>query len=88
MTVPRMNLPEYAETAGARREMLRKSSGGQPGDPYRAADAIIKAVESSDPPLHLVLGKDALARARDTLRKRLDVFDRWEAVTLTADYPD
>ena len=68
--------------------MLRKSSGSQPGDPYRAADAIIKAVESSDPPLHLVLGKDGLARARDSLRNRLDVFDRWEAVTLTADYPD
>ena len=88
MTVPKTTLPEYAETAGARRELLRKSSGSQPGDPYRAADAIIKAVESSDPPLHLVLGKDALVRARDVLKKRLDVFDRWEAVTLTADYPD
>ena len=88
MTVPGTTLPEYAETAGARRELLRKSSGNQPGDPCRAADAIIKAVESSDPPLHLVLGKDGLARARDTLRKRLDIFDRWEAVTLAADYPD
>jgi NAD(P)-dependent dehydrogenase (short-subunit alcohol dehydrogenase family) len=88
MTVPGTTLPEYAETAGARRELLRKSSGNQPGDPCRAAYAIIKAVESSDPPLHLVLGKDGLARARDTLRKRLDIFDRWEAVTLAADYPD
>ena len=78
---------EYAETAGARRKQLRKSSGNQPGDPYRAADAIIKAVESKDPPLHLVLGKNALDRARDSLTKRLAIFDEWEAVTLSADYP-
>jgi hypothetical protein len=86
MTIPKITLPEYAETAGARREQLRKSSGHQPGDLHRAADAIIKAVESDDPPLHLLLGKFALDRARDTLTKRLRIFDEWEAVTLSADY--
>ena len=50
-------------------------------------DAIIKAVESDDPPLHLVLGKIALDRARDTMKKRLAIFDAWETVTLSADYP-
>jgi len=44
-------------------------------------------VESDDPPLHLVLGKLALDRARDVLTKRLGIFDKWEAVTLSADYP-
>ncbi len=86
MTIPKVTLAEYAETAGARREQLRKSRGHQPGDPHRAADAIIKAVESDDPPLHLLLGKFALDRARDTLTKRLRIFDEWEAVTLSADY--
>ena len=88
MTLPDVTLPEYAETAGARRKQLRESSGNQPGDPYRAADAIIKAVESEDPPLHLLLGKNALDLVRDSLTKRLAIFDAWEAVTVSADYPD
>jgi hypothetical protein len=53
----------------------------------RSHDAIIAAVESDDPPLHLVLGRNALERARTALSKRLETFDRWEAVTLSTDYP-
>jgi NAD(P)-dependent dehydrogenase (short-subunit alcohol dehydrogenase family) len=87
MTIPKRTLDAYAETAGARRKQLRENSGKQAGDPVRAADAIIKAVESDDPPLHLVLGKMALDRAREALTRRLAIFDKWEAVTLSADYP-
>jgi NAD(P)-dependent dehydrogenase (short-subunit alcohol dehydrogenase family) len=87
MTIPRHTIDAYAETAGARRKQLKASSGNQPGDPARAADAIIEAVESEDPPLHLVLGKVALDRAREALTRRLAIFDKWEAVTLGADYP-
>ena len=87
MTIPKSTIDDYAPTAGARRSQLRESSGTQPGDPVRAADAIIRAVESDDPPLHLVLGKVALDRARDALNKRLAIFDAWEPVTLSADYP-
>jgi NAD(P)-dependent dehydrogenase (short-subunit alcohol dehydrogenase family) len=87
MTIPKTTLDAYAETAGARRKQLKENSGKQPGDPVRAADAIINAVESDDPPLHLVLGKMALDRARDALARRLAIFDAWEAVSLSADYP-
>jgi NAD(P)-dependent dehydrogenase (short-subunit alcohol dehydrogenase family) len=87
MTIPKQTLDAYASTAGVRRQQLRDNSGKQPGDPIRAADAIIQAVESDDPPLHLVLGKVALDRVRDAMAKRLAVFDQWEAVTLGADYP-
>jgi NAD(P)-dependent dehydrogenase (short-subunit alcohol dehydrogenase family) len=87
IVIPKTTLDAYAETAGARRAQLKASSGKQAGDPVRAADAIIKAVESDDPPLHLVLGKMALDRAREALTTRLAIFDEWEAVTLGADYP-
>jgi NAD(P)-dependent dehydrogenase (short-subunit alcohol dehydrogenase family) len=39
---------------------LYGSAGGQPGDPARAADAMIAAVESAAPPLRLLLGVDAI----------------------------
>jgi NAD(P)-dependent dehydrogenase (short-subunit alcohol dehydrogenase family) len=87
MTIPKQTLDAYAPTAGVRRQQLRENSGKQPGDPIRAADAIIQAVESDDPPLHLILGKVALDRVRDARARRLAVFDKWEAVTLGADYP-
>jgi hypothetical protein len=34
-----------------------------------------------------VLGRNALERARAAMSKRLEIFDRWETVTLSTDYP-
>ena len=81
-------ISDYAETAGRNRRSIRSNSGRQPGDPVRAAAAIIKAVESSDPPLHLLLGKAALKGANwklDLLRKN---FDAWQETTIGADFPE
>jgi NAD(P)-dependent dehydrogenase (short-subunit alcohol dehydrogenase family) len=81
-------IADYATTAQARTDTMRNYSGKQPGDPVRAAHAIIKAVESENPPLRLLLGKAALANARikvDALRRD---FDGWEAITTGADYPE
>ncbi|MBI1396666.1 MAG: SDR family NAD(P)-dependent oxidoreductase [Betaproteobacteria bacterium] len=77
----------YAETAGARRAEIQSYSGRQPGDPVRAADAIIKAVEAPNPPANLVLGRNGLDRVRAKLEGMLASIDEWEAVTLSADYP-
>ena len=78
----------YATTAGARRTQLLASSGKQAGDPVRAADAIIKIVESDDPPLHLVLGKTGVQRVRDELQQVLRTVDAWEAVSVATDFPE
>jgi NAD(P)-dependent dehydrogenase (short-subunit alcohol dehydrogenase family) len=81
-------ISDYASTAQARTDTMRTNSGKQPGDPVRAAEAIIKAVESDDPPLRLLLGKAALTNARikiDALKKD---FDGWESVSAGADFPE
>ena len=54
-----MPIEDYAATAVARRQHIQGYSGTQPGDPVRAAQAIIQAVSSPNPPLHLLLGKPA-----------------------------
>jgi hypothetical protein len=64
------------------------SSGRQPGDPVRAAAAIIKAVESPNPPLHLLLGNNALKGARWKLDMLRGQFDAWEETTVGADFPE
>ena len=81
-------IADYAETAGANRRSIRNASGKQPGDPVRAAAAIIAAVESPEPPLHLLLGKAALKGARWKLDLLQRNFDAWEETTVGADFPE
>jgi NAD(P)-dependent dehydrogenase (short-subunit alcohol dehydrogenase family) len=77
----------YADTAGKARSQVKASSGRQPGDPERAAEAIVKAVESPHSPHHLLLGKDAFVGATEQLERLRRDFSAWESVTLGADYP-
>jgi len=77
----------YAATAGASRSQIRASSGRQPGNPVRAAEAIVKAIESPHPPHHLLLGNDAFAGATQQLERLRGDFAAWESVTRGADFP-
>ena len=79
---------DYSETAHARYKQTSGYSGKQPGDPVRAAEAIVQAVEAANPPLHLVLGRPGLEFVRTKLNAlQKDIAD-WEDVTLGADYPE
>jgi NAD(P)-dependent dehydrogenase (short-subunit alcohol dehydrogenase family) len=73
-------MPEYAETVGPTRDYVRNNDGLQPGDPVKAADAIIAALDDDEPPLRLVLGEDAIANIRARLQTVSEELDRWEAV--------
>jgi NAD(P)-dependent dehydrogenase (short-subunit alcohol dehydrogenase family) len=88
MTPPAQTIDDYASTAAHRRAQLLASSGRQQGDPVRAADAIIDLVDHPDPPLHLVLGKVAVGRARAKLTAQLRSIDEWEAVSVGTEYPE
>lgn len=79
-------LPDYAATAGLARERLAAMAGKQAGDPVRAAAAIIQAVDSPNPPLHLVLGSDAYHRTRQMLDAFSTDVEAWKAVSIGADY--
>lgn len=83
-----IRIDDYEATAGVRRSQTEARSGKQPGDPVRAAEAIIAAVQSDSPPLHLVLGKPALDIARNKLVALKKDFDTWESTTLGADFPE
>ena len=80
-------IEDYAATAHANQNTIRGYSGNQPGDPVRAAKAIIKAVESDNPPVRLLLGAGALKGIRNKITElQLDV-DTWEDTTVWADHP-
>lgn len=80
-------IADYAATAGANKDSIRGYSGSQPGDPQRAAQAMIKVVESENPPYRLLLGQGALRSARAKLDLLKKDFDTWEETTVWADNP-
>ena len=77
----------YAATVGKAIERLDEVAGKQMGDPARAAEAIIAVVQADKAPLHLLLGSDALQRAREKLDAVIDEMDTWEDVTRSTDFP-
>ncbi|MES1214302.1 MAG: oxidoreductase [Bacteroidota bacterium] len=80
-------IDDYAATAGTNKISIRNNSGKQPGDPLRAAKAIVKVVETESPPLRLLLGNGALRGARNKLKELQVDYDTWEETTVGADSP-
>jgi NAD(P)-dependent dehydrogenase (short-subunit alcohol dehydrogenase family) len=77
----------YDETVGARRELIKATAEVLPGDPRRAADAVLMVTELDDPPLHLLLGRDVLSAFRLKLEELSTSIDRWESVTKDVGFP-
>ena len=81
-----IKIEDYNDTAGQNKASIRGYSGNQPGDPAKAALAIIKVVESPNPPLRLLLGEAALKGARVKLEELKTDFDAWQETTVGADF--
>lgn len=77
----------YAGTVGRALAYLDGIKGKQVGDPARGASAILAAVDAETPPMHLLLGSDALRRAREKEDAMIEEMDRWESVTRSTDFP-
>jgi NAD(P)-dependent dehydrogenase (short-subunit alcohol dehydrogenase family) len=73
-------MPEYADTVGPTRAYVRDGHLEQPGDPVKAAAAIVAALDSDEPPLRLVLGEDAIGNIRQRLQGVSAELDAWETV--------
>ncbi|QHM75041.1 3-oxoacyl-[acyl-carrier-protein] reductase FabG [Mixta theicola] len=80
-------LADYAETAGARMKNTANYSGKQPGDPARAAAAMIALAETENPPRHLVMGAFGFEAVTSKLRERLAQIEAWKETTLGTDFP-
>jgi NAD(P)-dependent dehydrogenase (short-subunit alcohol dehydrogenase family) len=81
-------MEDYSASVGQIRELLGRLDGNQPGDPERAARAIIRSVEDADPPLRLPLGRMALDHIREKLDKQRAELDSWADLSASSDFPD
>ena len=81
------HIPDYDPSSGKFRRFLETMNGRQPGDPTKAADAIMDTVAAENPPLRLVLGKYAIDKARRQLAAAARELDMGSGAGLAADFP-
>jgi len=82
-----VRIDAYADTAGARLDQTKGYSGTQPGDPARAAAAMIALAEEATPPRHMVLGKFGMDAVTGRLEERLAEIEGRRAASLATDFP-
>jgi NAD(P)-dependent dehydrogenase (short-subunit alcohol dehydrogenase family) len=75
-------IADYAQTAGQRRKENDTAHGTQPGDPAKAAEAIIAAVQAPNPPRLLLLGADAVEAYRAVADAQRHEVEQWREVSL------
>lgn len=71
-------IPDYDGTAGRTRQMIEDGAGAQPGDPAKAAAAILTALDAPDTPLRLPLGDDAVDAILGHLDSTQNDIRTWE----------
>ncbi|MEV5752421.1 oxidoreductase [Actinoallomurus sp. NPDC052308] len=79
-------IDDYAATAGAMRDAAAGLNHAQPGDPAKAARAIVEIAAAPEPPLRVQLGADTLQAFEaklDSFRKEMDI---WRHVALSTDH--
>lgn len=77
----------YTEVIQALEDWTRMN-GAQPGDPVRAAKAMIEVTRDSNPPMRLALGQDAYKRIEEKLASVKEDLNRYKAVTFSTDLTD
>ncbi|WP_079228813.1 oxidoreductase [Pseudomonas putida] len=79
------SISDYDASFDPVRKAREEKSGHQPGDPQKAARAMLTVIASPSPPTHLLLGSDALALVRDKLRQTLESIEQWEPLSRSTD---
>lgn len=77
--------PDYEPTVGA---VIRGTFGraeGARGDPAKVARAIVQLAGEKQPPVHLLLGSDAVSIAVAALTARAEEDARWKTLSLSTD---
>ncbi|NKL22996.1 oxidoreductase [Rhizobium leguminosarum] len=67
------------------REARQAVSGKQLGDPAKLAAAVLKLIESDNPPPQLLLGSDALRHVSERIVRLQQEIEAWKSVTVSTD---
>ena len=78
----------YEETVQQRSEFFKSGKFVPMGDPDKAAKVMVDLVDDTEPPVHLVLGSEAISILKDANNKRDDEMEKWLSVSLSTDHDD
>jgi NAD(P)-dependent dehydrogenase (short-subunit alcohol dehydrogenase family) len=78
--------PAYAGTVGAVARFQREYNGVQPGDPKKAAAALLHVATLDEPPLRLPLGSDAARAVEEAERARSEADKKWRRLSESTDF--
>jgi NAD(P)-dependent dehydrogenase (short-subunit alcohol dehydrogenase family) len=79
-------IDDYVATAGVMRQTSVERNHDQPGDPAKAAAAIVKLAAVTNPPLRVQLGADSVARVEAKLQLVQRELDTWRSLSVSTDY--
>lgn len=88
LSAPEQLIEDYAPISSTFLKWLEDMDGKQPGDPDKAAAAMIQVVESDNPPLRLALGADAVAAIEEKLKSVKVELDAWKEVSVNTAFDD
>ncbi|USQ94433.1 oxidoreductase [Caulobacter sp. RL271] len=87
-TIVAEKFADYDGLARDAERIMADHAGQEPGDPTKAALAILTIADAEDPPLHLLLGEDALKYAGYAAQGLAADIDAWKALTLSIGFND
>jgi hypothetical protein len=80
------SIADYDAVMDPIRAARQAKSGNQPGDPAKAAQALLKLVSAANPPVRLYLGADALKLVQDKIDAMKTEMAAWEEVSYATDF--
>lgn len=75
----------YEDTVGKRTELFKSNKFIPMGDPAKAAKAMIGLANNPEPPVHLLLGSDAIERVKQANAERTVEMEKWLPVSTSTD---
>lgn len=82
------SIADYDELFDPIRAARQAASGNQLGNPAKAAEAVLKVIEAEKPPVHLVLGSDALRLVGSGRTAVAADIEAWDELSRSTDFPD
>jgi NAD(P)-dependent dehydrogenase (short-subunit alcohol dehydrogenase family) len=79
-------IADYDAVMDPIRGARQAKSGNQPGDPAKAAQALLALVEAENPPVRLFLGDDALGLVEQKLETMKIELDAWDALSRSTSF--
>ncbi len=80
------SISDYDAVFEPLRQRRQEVSGKQLGNPIKAAQAMLKLIDSDNPPMHLLLGSDAVRLVKEKLELLQREFSEWETLSLSTDF--